>query len=160
MDVAGVAVNSKDEVFIFNRGNHPMIVFDIDGNYIRSWGEDLFHRPHGIHIGPDDNLYCTDDGDHTVKKISPEGKLLFQIGVPGNPSEFMSNLPFHRCTHTALCPDNNIFVSDGYGNACVHKYSPDGKLIKTFGEPGSGPGQFNLVHNIVADDDGLSLIHI
>ena len=66
----------------------------------------------------------------------------------------MSNLPFHRCTHTALCPDNNIFVSDGYGNACVHKYSPDGKLIKTFGESGTGPGQFNLVHNIVADDDG------
>ena len=154
MDVAGVAVNSKDEVFVFNRGQHPMIIFDIDGNYLRSWGDDFFSRPHGIHIGPDDYIYCTDDGDHTVKKISPEGKLIFQIGVPGNPAEFMSNLPFHRCTHTALCPDNNIFVSDGYGNACVHKYSPDGKLIKTFGEPGSGPGQFNLVHNIVADDDG------
>ena len=133
MDVAGVAVNSKDEVFVFNRGQHPMIIFDIDGNYLRSWGDDLFSRPHGIHIGPDDYIYCTDDGDHTVKKISPEGKLIFQIGVPGNPAEFMSNLPFHRCTHTALCPDNNIFVSDGYGNACVHKYSPDGKLIKTFG---------------------------
>ena len=154
MDVAGVAVNSKDEVFVFNRGEHPMIIFDIKGNYLRSWGENLFSRPHGIHIGPDDYIYCTDDGDHTVKKISPDGKLIFQIGVPGKPSEFMSNLPFHRCTHTALCPDNNIFVSDGYGNACVHKYSPDGKLIKTFGESGTGPGQFNLVHNIVADDEG------
>ena len=154
MDVAGVAVNSKDEVFVFNRGEHPMIIFDIDGNYLRSWGEDLFSRPHGIHIGPDDTLYCTDDGDHTVKKITPEGKLILQIGVSGSSSEFMSNLPFHRCTHTALCPDNNIFVSDGYGNACVHKYSPDGKLIKTFGVSGSGPGQFNLVHNIVADDNG------
>ena len=154
MDVAGVAVNSKDEVYVFNRGEHPMIVFDIDGNYLRSWGENLFSRPHGIHIGPDDYIYCTDDGDHTVKKLAPDGKLIFKIGIPGKPSEFMSNLPFHRCTHTALCPDNNIFVSDGYGNACVHKYSPDGKLIKTFGESGTGPGQFNLVHNIVADEDG------
>jgi hypothetical protein len=70
------------------------------------------------------------------------------------PAPFMSGQPFHRCTHTALSPDNHIFVSDGYGNACVHKYTPDGKLVKTWGEPGTGPGQFNLVHNIVADDEG------
>ena len=85
MDVAGVAVNSKDEVHVFNRGRHPMIIFDIDGNYLRSWGENLFSRPHGIHIGPDDYIYCTDDGDHTVKKIAPDGKLIFKIGVPGKP---------------------------------------------------------------------------
>ena len=61
----------------------------------------------------------------------------------------MSGEPFHRCTHTALSPKGEIYVSDGYGNACVHKYTPDGKLIKTWGEPGTDPGQFNIVHNIV-----------
>ena len=66
----------------------------------------------------------------------------------------MSNEPFHRCTHTAISPDGHLFVSDGYGNACVHKYTPDGRLAKSWGESGTGPGQFNIVHNITADDDG------
>jgi DNA-binding beta-propeller fold protein YncE len=66
----------------------------------------------------------------------------------------MSGEPFHRCTHTALSPKGEIYVSDGYGNACVHKYSPDGKLLKTWGEPGTDPGQFNIVHNIATDSDG------
>ncbi|MEM7405203.1 MAG: peptidyl-alpha-hydroxyglycine alpha-amidating lyase family protein [Pseudomonadota bacterium] len=154
MDVAAVAVDSKDQVYVFNRGEHPMMVFDRDGRFLRSFGEELFTRAHGLHIGPDDLLYCTDDGDHTVRKMTPEGKLLMQIGVPGEPAPFMSNLPFHRCTHTALAQDGHIFVSDGYGNACVHKYAPDGRHVMTFGEPGTDPGQFNLVHNIVADDAG------
>jgi DNA-binding beta-propeller fold protein YncE len=66
----------------------------------------------------------------------------------------MSGEPFHRCTHTALSPRGDIYVSDGYGNARVHKYSPDGKLIKSWGEPGCDPGQFNIVHNICSDADG------
>ena len=66
----------------------------------------------------------------------------------------MSGEPFHRCTHTALSPKGEIYVSDGYGNARVHKYSPDGKLLMSWGEPGTDPGQFNIVHNIVRDGDG------
>ncbi len=153
-DVAGIGIDSKDQVYVFNRGRQPMIVFDREGNFLRSWGSDIFHRAHGLHIGPDDALYCTDDGDHTVRKCTPEGKVLMEIGVPGEPAPYVSGEPFHRCTHTALSPDNHIFVSDGYGNARVHKYSPDGKLVMSWGEPGSDPGQFNIVHNIVADDDG------
>ncbi|MCC7272954.1 MAG: hypothetical protein IT561_09810 [Alphaproteobacteria bacterium] len=153
-DVAGVAVDAKDQVYVFNRGQHPMIVFDREGNFLRSWGEGLFTRAHGIHVGPDGMLYCTDDGDHTVRKCTPEGKVLLEIGIPGKPAPFMSGEPFHRCTHTALSPRGDIYVSDGYGNARVHKYAPDGKLLKSWGEPGTDPGQFNIVHNIVADDEG------
>ena len=120
----------------------------------RSWGEGLFNRAHGLHIDADDNLYCTDDGDHTVRKCSTDGKVLLTIGIPNKPAPFMSGEPFHRCTHTALSPKGEIYVSDGYGNACVHKYSPDGKLLKTWGEPGTDPGQFNIVHNIATDADG------
>ena len=144
-DVASVAVDSKDRVYVFNRGEHPMMVFDRDGNFLKSWGEGLFNRAHGLHIDADDNLYCTDDGDHTVRKCTTDGKVLLTIGIPDKPAPYMSGEPFHRCTHTALSPKGDIYVSDGYGNACVHKYSPDGKLLKTWGEPGTDPGQFNIV---------------
>jgi hypothetical protein len=154
MDVAAVAIDSKDRVYVFNRGEHPMIVFDREGNFLRSWGEGLFKRAHGIHIGADESLYCTDDGDHTVRKCTLEGKVLLTIGVPEKPSGYMSGQPFNRCTHTALSPRGDIYVSDGYGNSRVHKYSPDGKLLLSWGEPGCDPGQFNIPHNICSDPDG------
>jgi DNA-binding beta-propeller fold protein YncE len=89
-----------------------------------------------------------------VRKCTTEGKVLLEIGVPGKPTDYMSGLPFHRCTHTALSPKGEIYVSDGYGNSRVHKYSPDGKLLLSWGEPGTDPGQFNIPHNIAADADG------
>ena len=143
-DVASVAVDSKDRIYVFNRGAHPMIVLDRAGNFIKSWGEGLFRRAHGLHIDADDNLYCTDDGDHTVRKCSHDGKVLLTIGIPNKPAPFMSGEPFHRCTHTALSPKGDIYVSDGYGNACVHKYTPDGKLIRTWGESGTDPASSTL----------------
>jgi hypothetical protein len=131
-----------------------MTVFDRHGNFLRAWGEDIFSHAHGIQMAPDGTIYCTDDGDHTVRQLTPEGRVLMQLGVPGKPSPFMSGLPFNRCTHTALSPSGDLYVSDGYGNARVHKYSPDGKLLLSWGRPGSGPGEFNLPHNIVCDPDG------
>jgi len=153
-DVAAVAVDHNDRVYVFNRGEHPMIVFDREGNFLRSWGEGLFHRAHGIHIGPDEHLYCTDDGDHTVRKLTLEGKVVMTLGIPGKPAPYMAGEPFHRCTHTALSPRGDLYVSDGYGNARVHKYSPDGKLLRSWGEPGCDPGQFNIPHNICCDPEG------
>ena len=153
-DVASVGVDSKDRIYVFNRGEHPMIVLDREGNFIKSFGEGLFSRAHGLHIDADDHLYCTDDGDHTVRKCTTDGKVLLTIGIPGKPAPFMSGEPFHRCTHTALSPKGEIYVSDGYGNARVHKFAPNGKLLFSWGECGSGPGEFNIPHNIVSDPDG------
>jgi DNA-binding beta-propeller fold protein YncE len=154
-DVAGIAVDSNDRVYLFNRGEHPVVVLDRGGRFLHAWGQGVFTNPHGASIGPDDSLYLTDNGDHTVRKFTPEGKLLLQIGVPGQPSPSMSNVPFCRCTHTALSPTGDIYVSDGYGNACVHKFSPDGKLLHTWGKPGTREGEFNLPHNICCDAAGL-----
>jgi len=153
-DVAAVAVDRADRVYVFNRGEHPMVVLDRDGRVLRTWGEGVFVRPHGLHIGPDDMLYCTDDGDHTVRRCTPEGRVELMLGLAGRPAPYMSGLPFHRCTHTALSPDGDIYVADGYGNARVHKYAPDGRLLRSWGTPGIGPGEFNIVHNICADRDG------
>jgi NHL repeat len=153
-DVGAVGVDRQDRVYVFNRGEHPMCVFDRDGNFLKSWGEGVFRRAHGVHMGPDDTIYCTDDGDHTVRKCTLDGKILLEIGIPGRPSGFMSGAPFNRCTHTALSPGGDIYVSDGYGNARVHKYDQSGRRLMSWGEPGVGPGQFNLPHNIGCDADG------
>ncbi len=153
-DVACVAVDTRDNVYVFNRSEHPVIVFDRDGNFLRTWGEGVFSRPHGAHMGHDGYLYCTDEGDHTVRKCTTDGRVLLTIGNPGKPSPYLSGEPFNRCTHTALSPQGDIYVSDGYGNSRVHKYSPDGRLLMSWGEPGIDPGQFNIAHNICCDAEG------
>jgi sugar lactone lactonase YvrE len=153
-DVAAVGVDARDQVYAFNRGRHPMVVLDRDGNFLRSWGEGVFHRAHGVHMAPDDTLWLTDDGDHTVRHCTLDGKILTTIGIPGKPRPYMSGEPFHRCTHTALSPRGDLYVSDGYGNARVHKYDPAGRLLRSWGEPGTDPGQFNIPHNICCDGDG------
>ncbi|HET7883622.1 MAG TPA: peptidyl-alpha-hydroxyglycine alpha-amidating lyase family protein [Acetobacteraceae bacterium] len=153
-EVGAVGVDKQDNVYVFNRGEHPMMVFDREGNFLRAWGEGLFPRAHGLHMAPDDTVFLTDDGDHSVRKCTLDGKVLLTLGTPGKPAPFMSRQPFHRCTHTALSPKGEIYVSDGYGNPCVHKYSPDGKYLMSWGESGTEPGQFNLVHNISCDPDG------
>ncbi len=153
-DVAAVGIDRHDNVYCFNRGKHPMIVLDREGNFLRSWGEETFKRPHGVQLGPDDTIYCTDDGDHTVRRCTLDGKILLELGVPGKPAAYVSGEPFNRCTHTALSPDQHLYVSDGYGNARIHKFDPSGRLLHSWGEPGCDPGQFNIPHNIHCDADG------
>jgi DNA-binding beta-propeller fold protein YncE len=153
-EVAAVAVGEKDCVFVFGRGEHPIIVLDADGNVLRTFGHGVFKFPHGLHLAPDGSLYCTDAGDHTVRRCSPEGRILLEIGMPNAPAAFMSGQPFRCCTHTALSPKGDIYVADGYGNACIHKFAPSGKLLSTWGRSGCAPGEFYLPHNIVCDEDG------
>ena len=154
-DCAAVGVDSKDNVYAFNRGDHPIAVFDQAGNLLRTWGEGVFTRPHGVHMAPDDTIWLTDDGDHTVRRCTLDGRVLLTIGIPGKPSPFMSGEPFHRCTHTALSPQcDHLYISDGYGNARIHKFTVDGKLLSSWGEPGTDPGQFNIPHNICCDPEG------
>jgi DNA-binding beta-propeller fold protein YncE len=105
-------------------------------------------------MAPDETLFLTDDGDHTVRKCTLDGKVLLTLGIPGKPAPYQSGEPFNRCTHVALSPKGEFYVSDGYGNSRVHKYSPEGKLLFSWGEPGCDPGQFNIVHNICTDKDG------
>jgi DNA-binding beta-propeller fold protein YncE len=164
-EVAGVATDSRDRVFVFARGEHPVVVFDRDGRFVTSWGEGVFQRPHGITIAPDDSVWCTDDLDHTVCQFTPDGRLLRTLGSSGRPSDTgIDGIdyrtirrpagPFHRPTNVALARDGSLFVTDGYGNARVHKFAADGRLLFSWGEPGAGPGQFNLPHGIALDSEG------
>ena len=154
-EATAVAVDEKDNVYVFNRGTHPMVVLDPDGNVLRTWGDGIFGNPHGVTIGPDGMIYCVDNGDHTVRKFNPDGKLLLTLGEANKPSPAMAGIPFNLPTHSAVDPrDGGLYVTDGYGNARVHKFSPDGKHLFSWGESGTAPGQFNIVHNIIVDKEG------
>ncbi|MCJ7572761.1 peptidyl-alpha-hydroxyglycine alpha-amidating lyase family protein [Candidatus Bathyarchaeota archaeon] len=148
--VAGVAVDSRGRVHVLCRGEHPIIVFGADGEFVESWGEGTFCRAHGAYIDGEDNFYCVDDGDHTVRKFSRDGELVFALGTedrPAGPGE-----PFNRPTDVALAPNGDLYISDGYANSRVHRYSRDGELIQSWGEPGTGPGQFNLPHGVWVEE--------
>ncbi|MBN1640967.1 MAG: hypothetical protein JXA09_07005, partial [Anaerolineae bacterium] len=148
-EVVDVAVDANDRVYVFNRGKHPMIVFERDGTYVTSWGEGLFARPHGVTIGPGQTLYCVDDVAHCIYKCTLDGKVLMTIGTPGEPAPALSGQPFNRPTKVAFDPrTGDMYISDGYGNGRVHKYAPDGRHLFSWGEIGSDPGQFNLVHSV------------
>ncbi|MBA7601537.1 hypothetical protein ES703_08613 [subsurface metagenome] len=143
------------------------MVFDREGNLLNSWGEGFFNRAHGSCIGPDGSIYCTDDRNHIVAKFTPEGKLLMTLGTKGQASDtgyfrtwdYWESLariqrgapPFNRPTGVAVTESGEIYIADGYGNARVHKFSPDGKLLFSWGEPGGAPGQFRLPHTIWLD---------
>jgi len=169
VEVAGVAADSRDRVFAFNRGEHPVIIFDREGRFIGSWGEGAFVRPHGITIGPDDVVYCTDDLDHTVKKFTPDGELVGMLGESGCPSDTgatsmdfrticRAGPPFHYPTNLALAADGSMYIADGYGNARVHRYSPDGSHLSSWGGPGRAPGEFRLPHGIAVGPDGTVVV--
>lgn len=154
-EATAVAVDDEDRVYVFNRGTSPMVVFDTAGNMIDSWGEGIFENPHGISVDPDGNLFCVDNADSTVRKFTPSGELLMTLGEANRPSAPMSGVPFSAPTHVAIDPGSGeIYVADGYSNACVHKFSPDGELMFSWGESGTDEGQFNIVHNIATDSAG------
>ena len=169
-DVAGVAVDGEDRVFLICRGDHPVIIYDRQGNFRRSWGEGEFsYRTHGIYVAPNGTLFCTDDGQHTVRQFTPEGKLLMTLGVLNTPSDTgydgknITSIkrgagPFNRPTNVAIGPQGDIYITDGYGNARVHVFSSTGQLKRSWGEPGTGPGQFYLPHGIAIDSEGRVLV--
>lgn len=165
VEVAGVATDSRDRVYVFCRGDHPMIVFDKEGQFLSAWGEGVFNNPHGVFIDGKDQVWCVDNGDHTVRRFDTAGALQQTIGEAGHEADTGFALdaspvqkgagPFNRCTNVAVLPNGDFYVADGYGNARVHKFGKDGTLQFSWGEPGAGPGQFNLPHGIAVDSAGL-----
>ncbi|MDE0634347.1 MAG: peptidyl-alpha-hydroxyglycine alpha-amidating lyase family protein [Candidatus Poribacteria bacterium] len=147
--IPAVAVDSQDRVYVYSRSEHPMIVFDRDGNFLTSWGDDILKDAHGIFIDAEDNIYCVERETHVMHKFTTDGELLMTLGTMDKPGA--EGEPFNLPTDFALGPDGEMFISDGYGNARIHKYSPDGELIKSWGKPGTGPGEFDLPHCVRVD---------
>ena len=152
----GVAVDSQDNVYVLTRGDHPIIVFDRDGNFIRSFGEGLFsaNRTHGLYMAHDDSLLVADDGIHTIQKFNAEGDKLMEIGERNQPAPAWSGQAFNRPTSAAIMPSNgDVYVSDGYGNSRIHVFTGSGEYKFSWGSPGVDAGQFIRPHNIVVDSN-------
>lgn len=171
-EIAGVDVDSQDRVYVFCRSASPvppLMVFDRDGQLLDSWGDGKFERPHGVAVAPDGSVFLIDDWGHAVYKFTPQGELLMTLGTPGKESDTgvknkdyrtQTQLagPFNMPTNVAFSPEGDIYVSDGYGNARVHRFSADGELLASWGELGSGPGQFELPHGVAIDGNGKVFI--
>ena len=167
VDVGGIVIDDQDRIFILNRGPHPVVMLSREGDFLGSWGEGYFNRPHGSRIVPDGSMWCADDAAHLITRFTMNGKPLQVLGTRDKPSDtgyinkanLMESLatikaggpPFNRPTGITRSATGELFASDGYGNARIHKFTPDGTLIASWGEPGTGPGHFNLPHNIWID---------
>lgn len=153
---SGVAVNSEGNIYLFHRGQQPIICLDASGRFIRSWGDDVIGSAHGLRIDRDDNVWVTDIGNHQVLKFSPVGKLLLSLGKAGTAGDGVDE--FNKPTDIAFGPDGEFYVTDGYGNNRVMKFTPNGGFLAQWGEAGGGPGQFNLPHTVVIDRQGRILV--
>jgi hypothetical protein len=177
---AGVAVNSEGHVFVYSRsgsslgpayGNaaSQLLEFMPDGKFIREIGRNLYawSFAHTVRIDKDDNIWATDKGSDMIIKFNKEGRVLMVFGRKSESSDEEAHplehpkppLPpvdgrFRQPTDVAWDLDGNTYISDGYINSRVAKVDKDGNWVKSFGEPGKGPGQFNTVHSIAADATG------
>ena len=161
-----MVTDSLDRVYLFNRSDHPLIVLDKEGHFLTAWGEGVLTDAHGMFIDAQDNLYLPVKNNHVVLKYSSGGNLLMTLGTRDQPSDtgWSGNVsdtvqraagPFHRPSDVALSPDGSLYISDGYGNARVHKFTAGGDLLFSWGEPGkSGPGEFHVPHGVWVHTDG------
>ena len=153
---SGVAVNSEGKVYLLHRGKQPIICLDPDGKFLGSWGDDTIDTAHALRIDGDDNIWVTDIGNHQVLKFSPAGKLLMALGKAGAAGDSIDE--FNKPTDVAFGPQGEIYVSDGYGNNRIMKFTPSGGFLTQWGEAGDGRGQFNLPHTAVVDRNGRIVV--
>lgn len=148
--IPAVACDSQDNVYVYSRSKHPLVIFDRDGNFLDSWGEDVLEDAHGIYIDAEDNVWCTERETHCIRKFNNKGELTLTIGTP-HVQGANDGDPFRLPTDLAIAADGSLLISDGYGNARVHKYTHDGQLITSWGSWGTGPSQFELSHCVRID---------
>ena len=129
-NVSHVAVDSKDRVYAFQRKDPPIVVFDSDGNFLDSWGDGQLIDAHGIFVTPEDDLFLVDRDMYEVLKYTLQGEPLLRIGVRGKSA---LQEPFNHPADVAVSPSGDIYVADGYGNSMVHKFSPNGELVLSWG---------------------------
>ena len=163
-NVSALATDSHDQVYVFQRKDPPVLVFDRDGTYRRCWGIGAFANPHGIYIA-DDIVYLTDREDSVCLTYTLDGKPLQVLGQRGvhsdtgceKPGALVPHAagPFNYPTEMVPGPTRDLYVTDGYRNARVHRFAADGHLRRSWGEGGkTAPGHFHLPHSLIVDEEG------
>ena len=155
---SAVAVDSHDNLYVFQRGDPPVLVFDRDGNMIAQWTrkDGVPADAHLVYVGPDDGIYLADRDAHQILKYTSEGELVMSLG---NRHRAELQAPFNHPADMCVAPPGSpltgeIFVADGYGNSSVHHFSASGNHIGSFGSPGSSAGEFRVPHSVRVSVDG------
>lgn len=183
IQVASVAVSTRGTVLVLHRGAHPIMEFEGSGKFIRSWGDRLFSEgkvgaiaranwaegrsrysavygpagctscgAHSVRVDPAGNIWLVDAPGHVVYKTDAHGKEIMRLGIRG--ASGADRTHFNLPTDVAFAQNGDVYVSDGYGNARVVKFSGDGTYLLEWGRRGNGPGEFGLPHNLVTDRQG------
>ncbi len=157
---SAVAFDSRGHLLVLNRGPEPLMEFDRKGQFVRAFGGDLFARPHGLRVDPEDNIWVTDVRAHVVLKLSPAGEVLLTLGTKGQAGEWneaTGSSRFDEPNDVAIGREGEIFVAQGHGKADprVLKFDSDGHFIKSWGGRGTGRGRFAVAHSVAVDARGL-----
>ncbi|MBI1791614.1 MAG: hypothetical protein HYR60_29140 [Acidobacteria bacterium] len=154
-ECSGVSVDKNDNVWVFNRGNHPVIELDKEGRFLQAWNDVVIKSSHGIKVDPDGNVWGVDVKGHVVIKYTPKGKVLMVLGNrQGTPGKNDSKDAFNEPTGIDFAPGGDFFVSDGYVNSRVIKFNREGDYLTHWGKKGAGDGEFNLSHDVALDSKG------
>ena len=151
--VSGVAVGANGIVYVIQRGSKadPILVFNRKGALLRSWGKGDFSLPHSLRLDPSGNIWAVDAGASKVMEYRADGQKLLTIALDPVPD---TGSPFRGATDLAFAPNGHVFITDGYGNARVLEYTRDGKEVRAWGHPGTGPAAFHLPHAIQVSQSG------
>ncbi len=150
--MSGVAVDARDQVWLYTRAKPPIQVYTAGGKFVRAWGQDVLQTAHFLKFDGQGNVWVSDIGRHVVRQFTPEGKLLRTLGTPDEAGEDETHL--NKPTDMAVTPDGQVYVSDGYGNNRVVQFDARGRFVRAWGKLGTGPGQFSLPHAIRLDAEG------
>ncbi|WP_416307859.1 peptidyl-alpha-hydroxyglycine alpha-amidating lyase family protein [Neptunicella sp. SCSIO 80796] len=155
-EVAGLEFTPSGQLVVFNRGLHPLLVFDKQGQFEKELGQGLFKVPHGLFVDPQGYIWTTDQETHQVLKFDSSGKIHLILGRKDSPglgwfdNGYQLNL-LNAPSDVALDSEGNIYVADG-GNYRIVKYDNKGNFLTTWGNKGDAPGLFNFPHSILIDD--------
>lgn len=152
----GVAVDSQGRVYVHNQSEHATVVFDGDGNFIKSWGAKFKDGAHGMQLSKESEgefFYLADIARRSVVKTTLDGEVIWSLEMPDQSGVYES-VEKYRPTNVAIAPNGDFYIADGYGSSYVHQYKPNTEYIRTFGGPGSEQGQMKCPHGIAIDTRG------
>jgi len=164
--LSGVAVSPTGQIVALNRGHHPVLEFKADGTFVRSWGEGskMFEGAHTVRFDRQGDLWYIDAADNIIFHFDKEGRTLGTLGTNPEPWTYLTHVieravpgraNLYQETDIGWSRDGAMFVADGYGNSRVAKYDKDGNFVKSWGERGGQPGNFNTPHSLVVDNNDI-----
>jgi peptidylglycine monooxygenase len=153
--VSQVAADSSGRVYLLQRAFPSVLVFSPSGQLEAMWEHVRIMDGHGIYVSPDDRVFVVDRDAHQILILDTVGQILQTLGIRNRPAP---GQPFNHPTDVAVAPDGDIYVSDGYGNSSVHRFTAEGRLQMSWGTPGAAPGEFTTPHAVWIDAENRVLI--